>query len=253
MTAGSIFSLVGRTAVVTGAGGGIGRALARGLAAAGAELVLVGRNGSLQDAADELRASGAACDAVVADLAATDELAAVMDEIANAREVDILVNCAGIIRRGPDLDVSEAQWREVLAVNLEAPRILSRSFGRGMLARGRGKVINIASLLSFQGGLNVASYAASKHAIVGLTQALATEWAGSGIQVNAIAPGYIVTANTEPLRADEDRSRQLLNRIPAGRWGQPDDLVGAAVFLASSASDYVTGHTLVVDGGWMAR
>jgi 2-deoxy-D-gluconate 3-dehydrogenase len=167
--------------------------------------------------------------------------------------LDILVNNAGIIRREWAEHFSDTDWQEVIELNLSAVWRLSQTAGQGMLKRGRGKIINIASLLSFQGGIRVPSYTAAKHAVAGLTKALANEWAARGLNVNAIAPGYIATDNTAALRADPERSRQILERIPAGRWGQPSDLVGAAIFLASSASDYVHGHVLVVDGGWMAR
>ena len=243
------FSLDGRTALVTGGGSGIGRGIAHGLAGAGASVIVVGRSAAVEQTRDEIEDAGGSAIAVRADLADRVALA----EVAREREIDVLVNCAGVIRRGPFLDVSDDDWHEVIAVNLDAPRRLSRLIGEGMLDRGRGKIINIASLLSFQGGREVAGYAVSKHALVGLTRALANEWAGRGVQVNAIAPGYIATDNTAALRADPDRDAEILSRIPSGRWGTPEDLVGAAVFLASPASDYVTGHTLVVDGGWMSR
>jgi 2-dehydro-3-deoxy-D-gluconate 5-dehydrogenase len=243
------FSLEGRTALVTGGGSGIGRGIAHGLAHAGASVIVVGRSAAVDETRDEIEDAGGSAVAVRADLADRTALA----DVAREREIDVLVNCAGVIRRGPFLDVSDDDWHQVIAVNLDAPRRLSRLIGEGMLARGRGKIINIASLLSFQGGREVAGYAVSKHALVGLTRALANEWAGRGVQVNAIAPGYIATDNTAALRADPDRDAEILSRIPSGRWGTPEDLVGAAVFLASPASDYVTGHTLVVDGGWMSR
>jgi 2-deoxy-D-gluconate 3-dehydrogenase len=167
--------------------------------------------------------------------------------------VDILVNNAGTIRRAPAIDYSEHDWDTVVQANLDAVWLLSQQIGAGMVQRGRGKIINIASLLSFQGGITVPAYTATKHAVAGLTKALANEWAAHGVQVNAIAPGYFKTDNTQALRENADRAPQILARIPAGRWGEPDDLAGAAVFLASRASDYVNGHLLVVDGGWMAR
>jgi 2-deoxy-D-gluconate 3-dehydrogenase len=243
-----LFSLTGRTAVVTGGGRGIGQQIARSFAEAGAHVVLVGRPESVSATADELGGT-----AVAADLSDRDALPALMAEVASDHDVDIVVNCAGVIRRGSLLDSPDETWDEVMTVNLEAPRILSREFARGMIARGHGKIINIASLLSFQGGKEVAGYATSKHALVGLTRALANEWAARGVQVNAIAPGYIATDNTAALRNDAARDAEILGRIPAGRWGTPADLIGAALFLASPASDYVTGHTLVVDGGWMSR
>ena len=243
------FSLDGRTALVTGGGSGIGRGIAHGLARAGASVIVVGRSLAVEQTRDEIEEAGGSAVAVRADVADRAALA----DVAREREIDVLVNCAGVIRRGPFLDVSDDDWHQVIAVNLDAPRRLSRLVGEGMLDRGRGKIINIASLLSFQGGREVAGYTVSKHALVGLTRALANEWAGRGVQVNAIAPGYIATDNTAALRADPDRDAEILSRIPSGRWGTPEDLVGAAVFLASPASDYVTGHTLVVDGGWMSR
>ncbi|WP_240665749.1 SDR family oxidoreductase [Agromyces sp. LHK192] len=249
----TLFSLEGRTALVTGAGRGIGRAIALGLADAGAGLVLLGRNGSTAATADEIAAAGRPVDVVDADLGDLAGLRTTIDEFAERTDVDVLVNCAGVIRRAAFLDAADADWDEVMTVNLDAPRLLSRWVAAGMLDRGRGKIINIASLLSFQGGKDVASYTASKHAIVGLTRALANEWAPRGVQVNAIAPGYIATDNTAALRSDPAREAEILARIPTGRWGRPPDIVGAAVFLAAPASDYVTGHTLVVDGGWMSR
>jgi 2-deoxy-D-gluconate 3-dehydrogenase len=246
------FDLAGRVALVTGAGKGIGRAVAVGLARAGADLVLHARKESdLDEAAAAVRREGRRASCWVQDLAAPAEaLAAAASALG---DVDILVNNAGVIHRGPVLEQTYDTWRGVLAVNLDAVFVLTRAVGAGMVARGRGKVITVASLLSFQGGLNVAGYTASKHAVAGLTRALANEWSAHGVQVNAIAPGYIETANTGPLRADEARERSIRERIPAGRWGRPEDLVGAAVFLASPAADYVAGHVLVVDGGWMAR
>jgi len=246
------FDLTGRTALVTGAGKGIGQAVAVGLAHAGADLVLHARRESdLDETASSVRRAGRRATTWVQDLAAPPEdLAAAASALG---DVDILVNNAGVIHRAPALQQTYDTWRSVLAVNLDAVFVLTRAVGEGMVARGRGKVITVASLLSFQGGLNVAGYTASKHAVAGLTRALANEWSAHGVQVNAIAPGYIETANTGALRADPDRERAIRERIPAGRWGRPDDLVGAAVFLASPAADYVAGHVLVVDGGWMAR
>jgi 2-deoxy-D-gluconate 3-dehydrogenase len=246
------FGLAGRVALVTGAGKGIGRALAVGLARAGADLVLhARRDADLDDVADEVRRAGGRAEHWVQDLAAPPE--ALAASASALGDVDILVNNAGVIHRGAAVHQTYETWRSVIAVNLDAVFVLTRTLGAGMLARGRGKVITVASLLSFQGGLNVAAYTASKHAVAGLTRALANEWSAQGVQVNAIAPGYIETANTGPLRADTQRERAIRDRIPAGRWGRPEDLVGAAVFLASPAADYVAGHVLVVDGGWMAR
>ena len=246
------FSLAGRRALVTGAGRGIGRALALGLAGAGADVVLAGRPGSSDETLEALADAGTPTTAVELDMSRPADIGAdLLDRLGGP--VDVLVNNAGTISRDDAVDVDLAAWNAVVDVNLTSLFQLTRVVGASMLARGSGKVINVASLLSFQGGLRVASYAASKHAVAGLTRALANEWAGAGVQVNAIAPGYIETDNTAPLREDAQRRRGIDERIPAGRWGRPEDLVGAAVFLASSASDYVNGHVLVVDGGWMAR
>ncbi|WP_019930405.1 SDR family oxidoreductase [Nocardia sp. BMG111209] len=251
---GGAFRVDGQWAVVTGARTGIGRAAALALARAGANVVLWGRDrAGLAEVAAEVRALGRECDTVGADLTDPAAVESAAGDLAARRRIDLLVNNAGIISRGPAAEVSLTQWRQVLDVNLDAAFLLSRCFGTAMLARGTGRIVNIASLLSFQGGLNVASYTASKHGIAGLTKALATEWAGAGVGVNAIAPGYIATANTAALRADPDRNRAISARIPAGRWGDPADLAGAVVFLCSPAAAYVHGHVLVVDGGWMAR
>jgi 2-deoxy-D-gluconate 3-dehydrogenase len=245
------FDLTGRTALITGAGKGIGRAVALALAAAGADIVLHARTGTdLDDVEKEIRESGRSVRRWLLDLA---EPSRIPDAAADLGPVDILVNNAGTIRRGPTVEQTYATWREVLDVNLDAVFLLTRALGTGMLDRGHGKVITIASLLSFQGGLNVAGYTASKHAVAGLTKALANEWTGRGVQVNAIAPGYISTANTKALREDPQREPSIRDRIPAGRWGRPEDVAGAAVFLASPAADYVAGHVLVVDGGWLSR
>jgi 2-dehydro-3-deoxy-D-gluconate 5-dehydrogenase len=251
VTSTALFDLDGMTALVTGAGRGIGRAIAVGLAAAGASVVLHGRSvEALAGVAREIEESGHRSSLWIADLAEPERIPAAAAELP---EIEILVNNAGIIRRAPAATHSYEAWRDVLSVNLDSVFQLTRVVGAGMVDRGHGKVINIASLLSFQGGLNVAGYAASKHAIAGLTRALANEWSASGVQVNAIAPGYIATENTRALRDDLQRESEIGKRIPAERWGRPEDLVGAAVFLASPASNYVAGHVLVVDGGWMAR
>lgn len=247
------FSLAGRSAVVTGASRGIGQAIAMELAEAGAAVTLAGRAGSSTDTARMLESNGHSVHVVDLDLCDTGALRASAEALADEREIDILINNAGVIDRGPSLDVTHSAWRSVLDVNLDAPFLLCQTFGKRMITRGRGKIINVASLLSFQGGLRVASYAASKHGLQGLTQALSNEWAHRGVQVNAIAPGYIATDNTADLRSDDERSAEILSRIPTGRWGEATDIGGAAVFLASPAADYITGHTLVVDGGWMAR
>ena len=234
------FSLTGRTALVTGARRGIGRAAAQALAAAGAEVF--GASVSA-DNRDEFRSFR--CDFA--------DRASVYALIGELPEIDILVLNAGTIERKPAVDHGDEIWERVLEVNLTAPFVLARELGRRMVERGRGKIIFVASLLSFQGGVNVPGYSASKGGIAQVTKALANEWAGKGVNVNAIAPGYIATDNTEALRRDAIRSREILGRIPAGRWGTPEDLAGAFLFLASSASDYVHGAILPVDGGWLAR
>jgi 2-dehydro-3-deoxy-D-gluconate 5-dehydrogenase len=245
-----MFDLSGRTALVTGARTGIGRGIAAGLARAGADLVLHGHHDDLDEVEEEVVRAGRHARRWVLDLS---DPARVAEAAASLPPIDILVNNAGIIRRGPALSQAATDWTDVLAVNLDSVYFLTRAVGAGMVERGSGKVIMIASLLSFQGGINVAGYTASKHAVAGLTRALANEWAPHGVQVNAIAPGYIVTNNTDALRSDGEREAEIRARIPAGRWGRPEDLAGAAVFLSSSAADYVTGHILAVDGGWMAR
>jgi 2-deoxy-D-gluconate 3-dehydrogenase len=245
-----MFDLSGRTALVTGARTGIGRGIAAGLARAGADLVLHGHHDDLDEVEEEVVRAGRHARRWVFDLS---DPARVAEAATSLPPIDILVNNAGIIRRGPALSQSAADWTDVLAVNLDSVYFLTRAVGAGMVERGSGKVIMVASLLSFQGGLNVAGYTASKHAVAGLTRALANEWAPHGVQVNAIAPGYIVTNNTDALRSDGEREAEIRARIPAGRWGRPEDLAGAAVFLSSPAADYVTGHILAVDGGWMAR
>jgi 2-deoxy-D-gluconate 3-dehydrogenase len=248
------FDLTGRTAVVTGANTGLGQAISVALAEAGAAVVGVGR--SAMDETERLcREAGARFHAVHADLSTLEPVERIVSESAAfGGRVDILVNNAGIIRRADAIDFSEADWDDVMNVNLKSAFFLSQAVARRMLAEGGGgKIVNIASLLSFQGGIRIPSYTASKSGLAGLTRLLACEWAGRGINVNAIAPGYFVTSNTEALRADEKRRTEILGRIPAGRWGDPRDLGGAAVFLASAAADYVHGVVLPVDGGWLAR
>ncbi len=248
------FSLAGRTALVTGARTGIGRAVALGLADAGADLVLWGRDADgLSDVAAEVRARQVEADVVAADLADLDAVRGTLEEVLARHEIDVLVNNAGTILRDDAAETSFEDWRRVIDVNLHATWLLSQGVGAAMVQRGGGSIVQVASLLSFQGGLRVPAYAASKHAVAGLTKALANEWAGSGVTVNAIAPGYIGTDNTTALREDPQRERSIRERIPAGRWGEPEDLVGAVVFLASPAARYVNGHVLVVDGGWLGR
>lgn len=251
----SLFSLEGRTALVTGASRGLGRAIAEALAAAGADVVCASsRRGGTEETADAVRAAGRRAWQVEADLSVPEAALALADAAeAEAGVIDVLVNNAGTIRRHAAAEYPLDDWRAVLATNLDAVFVLSQRLGGRMVERGAGKIVNVASLLSFSGGITVPAYAASKHAVAGLTKALANEWARHGVQVNAIAPGYFATDNTQALRDDPARSEQILARIPAGRWGEPRELAGAAVFLASSASDYVNGHVLVVDGGWMAR
>ncbi len=238
------FSLEGQVALVTGANTGIGQAIAVAMAQAGAEVIAAGRSDCSETVS--LMGSGRALQLDFVDpMAARDVFA--------AERVDILVNNAGIIRRADAVDFSEADWDEVMDVNLKALFFTCQAFAKAALPRGHGKIVNIASLLSFQGGIRVPSYTASKHGVAGLTKLMANEWAAQGLNVNAIAPGYIETNNTEALRADADRSRQILERIPAGRWGRPEDIAQTAVFLAAPASSYINGAVLNVDGGWLAR
>jgi 2-deoxy-D-gluconate 3-dehydrogenase len=250
------FSLDGRLAVVTGARRGIGLAIADALAAAGADVIAVsaGQDAHGGTVRDRVEAHGRRFRGFTVDLgdrAAVSDLVERLDAL--DRPVDILVNNAGTIRRAPAVDHPDDAWDRVLEVNLTAPFLLARALGAGMIDRGHGKVIFTASLLSFQGGITVPGYTASKHGVAGLVKALANEWAPHGVNVNGIAPGYIATDNTRELREDPARYSAILERIPAGRWGRPEDLVGAAVFLASSASDYVHGTIVAVDGGWLAR
>jgi 2-deoxy-D-gluconate 3-dehydrogenase len=252
--AASPFDLTGQVALVTGANTGLGQAIAVGLAAAGADIVAVGRS-EPDDTAAQVHALGRKLHPIAADLSTIAPLAKVVeDALAAAGRLDILVNNAGIIRRNDSIDFSEDDWDAVMDTNLKTAFFLSQAVARTWIAAGRGgKIIHIASMLSFQGGLRVPSYAASKSGLAGLTKAMANEWAAKGINVNALAPGYFVTNNTEALRADEGRSKDILGRIPAGRWGEPADLAGAAVFLASRAAAYMHGAIVPVDGGWLAR
>lgn len=251
-----LFRLDGKVALVTGASRGLGAAIAVALASAGSDVVLHASERPPAATAAQIAERGDTRTALVtADLRQRDAADRLMEDAVGALgRVDILVNNAGIIRRQPAVEHSDAYWDEVLDVNLSSVFRLCRAAGRHMLARGEGgKIINVTSLLAFQGGITVPGYAAAKGAVAQLTKALANEWAAERINVNAIAPGYMVTDNTAALRADAHRSRQIAERIPAGRWGMPEDLGGAAVFLASRASEYVHGHVLVVDGGWMGR
>jgi 2-deoxy-D-gluconate 3-dehydrogenase len=248
------FDLSGQVALVTGANTGLGQAIAVGLAEAGADIVAVGRSSPDETAALVARA-GRKLHAVPADLGSTEPVARVVDAAYDvAGRLDILVNNAGVIRRADSLEFSEDDWDVVMDTNLKTVFFLCQAAARRWVADGRGgKIINIVSMLSFQGGLRVPSYTASKSALAGLTKTLCNEWAARGINVNGLAPGYFATNNTAALQADETRNRQILERIPAGRWGRPDDLAGAAVFLASRASDYMHGAIVPVDGGWLAR
>jgi 2-dehydro-3-deoxy-D-gluconate 5-dehydrogenase len=248
------FKLTGKNALVTGSSRGIGAAIALAFAEAGANVAVHGSAAPPRKTAEAIRALGVRCAELVADLADAsvyDPLIA--QAVGSLGSIDILVNNAGAIRRAPAVDFSEQDWYSVLQINLSSVFRLSQIAGRQMLARRSGKIINIASLLSFQGGVTVPSYAAAKGGVAQVTRALANEWASQGVNVNAIAPGYMETDNTAALRNDPLRSTQILQRIPAGHWGSPRDIAGAAVFLASAASDYVHGHILIVDGGWMAR
>ncbi len=250
----SLFDLSGRTAIVTGANTGIGQAIAVGLASAGAAVIAVGR--SAMDATKlKVDGTGSPFLAIKADLASTRPIAGLIDQALDWRGgIDILVNNAGIIRRADSIDLTEQDWDDVMDVNLKSLFFLSQAAGRVMLTQPTGgRIINIASLLSYQGGIRVASYTAAKHGVSGITKILANEWAAKGINVNAVAPGYIITNNTEALRNDQERSATILARIPAGRWGEAQDIAGAVTFLASDAARYVHGITLPVDGGWLAR
>ena len=248
------FDLTGRTALVTGANTGLGQAIAVGLAQAGADIVAVGRSAPTETAV-MVAQTGRALHAIPADLGSTGPLAGVVEQArAAVGEIDILVNNAGIIRRADSLDFSEDDWDAVIDTNLKSAFFLSQAVARTWVADGRGgKIINICSMLSFQGGIRVPSYTASKSGLAGITRLLACEWAGKGINVNGIAPGYFATNNTQALRADPERNAAILARIPAGHWGEPQEIGGAAVFLASDAAAYVHGVVLPVDGGWLAR
>jgi 2-deoxy-D-gluconate 3-dehydrogenase len=249
------FQLNGKNALVTGSHRGLGAAIAVALAEAGANVGCHGRDPKEGPACEEIRAAGCKTFYCSADLANPKSYAELIEKtISKFGSIDILVNNAGTIRRSPAVDYPAEHWDELIAVNLTAVFKLSQLAGRHMLESGKGgKILNVASLLSFQGGILVPAYAAAKGGVAQLTKALANEWASKGINVNAIAPGYMATDNTEALRNDPVRSRQILERIPAARWGEPSDIAGAAIFLCSSASDYIHGHILAVDGGWLAR
>ena len=248
------FRLEGKVAIVTGCDTGLGQGMAVALAEAGCDVVGVNRK-IPHETAEKINALGRRFMAIQADLSQQDALTSIVTQSVSAfGRIDILVNNAGTIRRQDALDFSEKDWDDVMNLNLKSVFFLSQAVARQFLAQGNGgKIINIASMLSFQGGIRVPSYTASKSGVLGITRLLANEWAAKGINVNAIAPGYMATNNTQQLRADSERNQEIIDRIPAGRWGKPDDLKGPVVFLASSASDYIHGYTLAVDGGWLAR
>ncbi len=251
MSAG-LFDLSGKVALVTGGNVGLGRAIAVALANAGADVVSTSRRDA-PETRQAVEALGRRFLHIGADLGSTAPIAGIVEQTIAFGGLDILVNNAGIIRRADSVEFSEADWDAVIDTNLKSAFFLAQAAGKHMIAQGRGKIINIASMLSFQGGIRVPSYTASKSGIAGITRLLACEWAGKGVNINAIAPGYMTTDNTEALRADQKRNAEILARIPAGRWGEASDLGGAAVFLASGASDYVNGAIIPVDGGWLAR
>jgi len=249
------FNLTGKNALVTGSRTGLGRAMAIGLAEAGANVMVHGsKENGLDEVCAAVRAAGGKSGRAIANLSDQEAPARLMETmLAEFGGIDILINNAGIARRKPAVDYSMEDWNMVVQINLTAVFQMAQLAGREMIAQGRGKIINVASLLSFQGGITVPAYAAAKGGVATLTMALANEWAPKGVNVNAIAPGYMSTDLTAPLEADTVRSKQIVDRIPAGRWGSPRDLAGAAVFLASPASDYVHGTVLAVDGGWLGR
>jgi 2-deoxy-D-gluconate 3-dehydrogenase len=249
------FALTGKRALVTGASRGLGRAMAIALAEAGADVVCASSSrGGADETANSIRALDRHAWTVHADLADREQVTRMAEDAERqAGRIDVLVNNGGTIARYPAAEYPDAEWDRVIHTNLDSVWTLARRLGARMIERGTGKIVNVASLLSFSGGVTVPAYTASKHAVAGLTKALANEWAKHNVQINAIAPGYFATDNTERLRADAGRYAEISARIPAARWGDPSDLAGAVVFLASPASDYVNGHVLVVDGGWMAR
>lgn len=249
-----LFNLEGLVAVVTGPSRGLGHGMALALAEYGADIALVQRNEKDITAMQEIKKLGRRCEIIRCDLGIINEVKSVIPKVCDLfGHVDVLVNNAGIQRRSPAVSFSESDWDDVINVNLKTVFLLCQKAGEAMISHGYGKIINIASMLSFQGGLTVPAYAAAKGGVAQLTKALSNEWAKKGVNVNAIAPGYMDTDMNEALMNDENRSRQILERIPAGRWGTPGDMKGAVVFLASHASDYVNGHILAVDGGWLGR
>lgn len=248
-----LFDLSGKVAIVTGGNKGLGQGIALALAEAGADIAVVSTRPE-SETVEAVKALGRRAIHIAADLTSTEPIPHIASTtLSQLGGLDILVNNAGMIRRADSVDFTEADWDAVIDLNLKSAFFLAQAAGRHMIAQGYGKIINIASMLSFQGGIRVSSYTASKSGIAGITKLLANEWASKGININAIAPGYMATDNTTALQADEARNKSILERIPAGRWGNPSDMAGAAVFLASAASDYVNGITLPVDGGWLAR
>ncbi|MCM2680733.1 2-dehydro-3-deoxy-D-gluconate 5-dehydrogenase KduD [Echinimonas agarilytica] len=248
------FELTGKVAVVTGCGGGLGQGMALALANAGCDIVGV-TTSSPDDTMEKVTQAGRQFISVQADLTYTKDIPSIIEQaVDKLGQMDILVNNAGIIRRNAAIEFSEQDWDDVMDINLRTAFFLSQAVARQFIRQGSGgKIINIASMLSFQGGIHVPSYTASKSGIAGITRAMANEWAHHGINVNAIAPGYMATKNTQALRSDDQRNQAILDRIPAGRWGTPDDLAGPCVFLSSQASNYINGYTIAVDGGWLAR
>ena len=248
------FNLAGKVAIVTGASRGLGAGMAIGLAEAGADLVVVASSARLQETVEKIKALGRRCLGIQADLIDTKVIPQIIDAtLKEYGRIDILINCAGIIRRAPAIEFSEKDWDDVIQINQKATFFLCQAAAKEMVKQKKGKIINIASLLSFQGGIIVPSYTASKSAVAGLTKTLANEWAPLGINVNAIAPGYMATEMTEALQKSADRAPAILARIPAGRWGTPEDMKGLAVFLASDAAEYLQGQVIAVDGGWLGR
>ncbi len=248
------FNLNDKVAIVTGASRGLGAGMAVGLAEAGADLVVVASSARLQETVEKIEALGRRCLGVQVDLIDTKVIPSIIDAtLKEYGRLDILVNCAGIIRRAPAIEFSEKDWDDVIQINQKATFFLCQAAAREMVKQKKGKIVNVASVLAFQGGIIVPSYTASKSAVAGLTKALANEWAALGINVNAIAPGYMATEMTEALQKNAERAPSILARIPSGRWGSPEDMKGAVVFLASDASEYVQGQVLAIDGGWLGR
>jgi 2-dehydro-3-deoxy-D-gluconate 5-dehydrogenase len=248
------FKLDGKVAIVTGGNTGLGQGYAVGLAKAGADLFIVTYDTNWEETKQLIEAEGRRAEFFQADLSQRESITAVVERCMEVYgRIDVLVNNAGTIRRAPLLEYKDEDWRAVLDINLNAVYYLSQDVAKVMVKQGGGKIINVASMLAFQGGKFVPSYTASKHGVAGITKAFANELGDKNVQINAVAPGYIATNNTAPIRADEGRSSEILSRIPAGRWGHPFDVIGAVVFLAGRASDYVNGHILAVDGGWLVR